>query len=170
MNVSSRALFWSILPVFPNYKLSFRVPIHPNANDLLFVKSNSVLYTAFKLQCCLLKTNRGRIKIIPATWALNRCDKCGARMQSDVTPENHASHPLTSHISYSASLWAFCYIFWQCYKTVSHDQTEHIHFSYMCFLFWSFLLLYLFFILYFNPFSQHIFFQWLFPQRLNYAS
>jgi len=32
-------------------------------------------------------------------WALNRCDKCGARMQRDVTLENHASHPLTSYIS-----------------------------------------------------------------------
>jgi len=73
--------------------------IIPNANYLLFIKSNFVHYTTFKLQCCLLKTNWSEIKIIPAMWALNRCDKCGARMQCDVTPENHASHPLTSHIS-----------------------------------------------------------------------
>jgi hypothetical protein len=144
---------------FPNSKLSFRLQIHPNANDLLFIKSNSALYTTFKFQCCLLQTNWSKIKIIPAMWAPNRCDKCGARMQSDVTPENHASNPLTSHISTVLHSEFFCCRFWQCYKTISHDQMKQIQFSYMSFLFWSFLLLCLSFTLYFNPFSHGILFK-----------
>ena len=36
---------------------------------------------------------------------------------------------------YSASLWAFCYRFWQFYKTISHDQIKHIQLSCMGFLF-----------------------------------
>lgn len=33
-------------------KLRFRVQIHPNAENLLFIKSNFVFYTTLKLQCC----------------------------------------------------------------------------------------------------------------------
>jgi hypothetical protein len=95
MKGSSRALIWSILPLFQitNYHFGCK-----------FIRIRTICFSSNQTFCSIQRVACNavcskQIKIIPATWALNRCDKCGARMQSDVTPENHASHPLTSHIS-----------------------------------------------------------------------